>query len=214
MKPEYIDYSLYLVTSEELSRGRSTREIVKAAVHGGVTCVQLRKKNCSTREYIEQALSLKKLLKKYQIPLVINDRMDVAQAVKAEGVHLGQSDMPIAAAKEVLKKSMIIGISARSVPDAIEAEKNGADYIGVGSIYQTDTKADTGTPIGLKGLRRIKEAVKIPIVGIGGINRDNAGVVIKNGANGVAVVSAIVSADNPEKAAKELYAIIKQAKKP
>ena len=212
MKPENIDYSLYLVTDRGISRERTTIQIVEAALRGGVTCVQLREKTCSTREFITQALSIKDHLKRHNVPLIINDRVDIALAVNADGVHLGQSDMPIETAKAILKDSMIIGISAESLKNAVQAEKDGADYIGVGSIYATSTKTDTASPLGLEGLREIRRSVKIPLVGIGGLNRENAGEVINNGADGVAVVSAIVAAHDPEKAAGELKKIIEQAR--
>ncbi|MDY6793475.1 MAG: thiamine phosphate synthase [Thermodesulfobacteriota bacterium] len=214
MKIASIDYSLYLVTDRGLSRGRSTLEIVKAGVAGGVTCVQLREKNCSTLEYIHEALSIKQYLKKHNIPLIINDRVDVAQAIGADGVHLGQTDMPLTMARDILQGSMIIGISAESVEDAILAEKGSADYIGVSPIFSTPTKTDTAPPLGLEGLKEISLAVKIPKVAIGGLNRKNAGQVIINGASGIAVVSAIVSAADPRKAAEELSDIIKQARIP
>ncbi len=207
-----IDYSVYLVTDRGLSRGRSTLEILQGAVRGGVTCVQLREKNCLIRDFIEQANSIKAYLRAHDIPLIINDRVDVAQAVGADGVHLGQSDMPLNVAREILKDSMIIGISAESLGDAIEAEKGGADYIGVSPIYTTPTKTDTAPPLGLEGLREIRNAVRIPLVGIGGLTKDNAGEVIKHGADGVAVVSAIVSADDPELATKELLKTVTQAR--
>ena len=213
MKTQNIDYCLYLVTDRGLSRGRSTREIVTAAVYGGATVVQLREKDCSTREFIEQALAIKKFLKDQSVPLIINDRVDVAQAVKADGVHLGQTDMPLGMAKKILGDSMIIGISAESLQDAIEAEKGGADYLGVSPIYATPTKTDTAPPLGLEGLREIRKAVKIPLVGIGGLNCDNAAEVIRNGADGVAVVSAVVAADDPQTAADELKQIILEARK-
>jgi len=214
MKPESIDYSLYLVTDRSLSKGRSTLEIVKAGVAGGVTCVQLREKNCSTLEFIEEALTVKGYLKKNHIPLIINDRVDVAQAIGADGVHLGQTDMPLMMAQDILKGSMVIGISAESLEDAILADKNGADYIGVSPIFSTPTKTDTAPPLGLEGLKEISMAVKLPKIAIGGLNRENAGEVIINGADGIAVVSAIVSANDPQKAAKELSDIIKQARIP
>jgi thiamine-phosphate pyrophosphorylase len=207
-----IDYSVYLVTDRGLSRGRSTLEILQCAVRGGVTCVQLREKNCPIRDFIEQANSLKAYLRAHDIPLIINDRLDVAQAVVADGVHLGQSDMPLNVAREILKDSMIIGVSAESLQDAIEAEKGGADYIGVSPIYATPTKTDTAPPLGLEGLREIRNAVRIPLVGIGGLTKDNAGEVIKHGADGVAIVSAIVSADDPELATKELLKTVTQAR--
>jgi len=212
MNLENIDYSLYLVTDRGLSRGRTALEIVKAAVRGGATCVQLREKTCPTLEFIEQALSVKEYLREHNIPLIINDRLDVAQAVQADGVHLGQTDMPLKTARTILQDSMIIGISAESLEDAIKAEKGGADYIGVSPIFATPTKTDTAPPLGLDGLRKIRKAVRLPLVGIGGLNKDNAGEVIKNGADGIAVVSAIVAADDPEKAAGELKKIINRAR--
>lgn len=212
MKLESIDYSLYLVTDRSLSRGRSTLEIIKAAVCGGVTCVQLREKNCSTIEFIKEALSVKEYLKRCNIPLIINDRVDVAQAIGADGVHLGQTDMPLTMAKDILKGSMIIGISVESLEDAVQAEKDGADYIGISPIFATPTKTDTSPPLGLEGLKEISRAVSLPKVAIGGLNKENAGEVIFNGAGGVAVVSAIVSANDPRKAAEKLSSIIKKAR--
>ncbi len=211
MKLKSIDYYLYLVTDRDLSRGKATLEIVKAAICGDVTCVQLREKNCSTLEFIKEALSVKEYLKKHNIPLIINDRVDVAQAVGADGLHLGQTDMPLIMAKDILKGSMIIGISVESLEDAIRAEKDGADYIGISPIFPTPTKSDTAPPLGLEGLKEISKVVSLPKVAIGGLNPGNAGEVILNGADGIAVVSAIVSADDPRKAAEELSYIIKKA---
>ena len=211
MKTKSVDYSLYLVTDRGLSRERSTLEIVTAAVSGGATVVQLRKKHCSTRDFIEQALAIKDFLKDRGVPLIINDRVDVAQAIEADGVHLGQTDMPLEVAKKILGDSMIIGISAESLPDAIAAEQGGADYLGVSPIYATPTKTDTAPPLGLEGLRKIRKAVRLPLVGIGGLNPDNAAEVIRNGADGVAVVSAIVAADDPQAAANALKQIIIKA---
>jgi thiamine-phosphate pyrophosphorylase len=213
MKLQNIDYSLYLVTDRGLARGRTTFEIVSAAVQGGATVVQLREKDCSTRDFIEQALSIKEFLKDRGVPLIINDRVDVAQAVEADGVHLGQTDMTLEIAKKILSDLMIIGISAESLEDAIEAEKGGADYLGVSPIYATPTKTDTAAPLGLEGLQEIRKAVKLPLIGIGGLNKDNATEVIRNGADGVAVVSAIVAADDPEAAARELKNMINEAEK-
>jgi thiamine-phosphate pyrophosphorylase len=212
MKIKKIDYSLYLVTDRGMARGRSTLEIVRAAVNGGTTIVQLREKDCSTREFIEQALAVKDFLKARRVPLIINDRLDVAQAVQADGVHLGQTDMPLESAKGILGDSMIIGISAESLKDAIAAEKGGADYLGVSPIYATPTKTDTAPPLGLAGLREIRKAVRLPLVGIGGLNRENATEVIRSGADGVAVVSAIMAAGDPEAAASALKKVIIEAK--
>ncbi len=212
MKRKNIDYSLYLVTDRGLARGRSTLDIVKAAVSGGVTCVQLREKDCSTLEFIEQALAIKNFLQARQVPLIINDRLDVALAVAADGVHLGQSDMPLEMAQKIVGPSMLIGISAESVQGAVEAEKGGADYLGVSPIYATPTKTDTAPPLELEGLREIRKRVKIPLVAIGGLNKSNAAEVIRNGADGVAVVSAIIAADDPETSAMNLKQIIDEAR--
>lgn len=204
MTSALIDYSLYLVTDRGLSKGRSTLEIVRAAVNGGATCVQLRKKMSTTREFIAEALTIKDFLKFRKIPLIINDRVDVALAVEAEGVHLGQTDMPLDMARRIVGADMLVGISAESLTDAIEAQKGSADYIGVSPVFPTPTKTDTAPALGLKGLREIRKAVAIPLVGIGGINHGNAREVIQNGADGVAVVSAIVSAGDPGEATREL----------
>lgn len=213
MKLQNVDYSLYLVTDRGMAGGRATLEIISAAVNGGVTVVQLREKDCSTRDFIEQVLTIKEFLKTRGVPLIINDRVDVAQAVNADGVHLGQTDMPLEMAKDILGESMITGISAESLQDAIEAEKGGADYLGVSPIYATPTKTDTAPPLGLEGLREIRKAVRLPLVGIGGLNQDNAADVIRNGADGVAVVSAIVAASDPEAAARALKHVIEKTKK-
>ena len=206
-----IDYSLYLVTDRDLSCGRSTVEVVEAAVAGGVSCVQLREKHCSTREFITQARALKRFLKSKKIPLIINDRLDVALAVEADGLHLGQQDMTIIDARKISGTSLIIGISAESVDDALRAEKEGADYIGISPVFATPTKSDTALPLGLEGVKTIRKMIAIPIVGIGGINRQNALSVITAGADGIAVVSAIVGAKDPKDAAFELKSIVRQA---
>jgi len=198
------DYSLYLVTDRNLSRGRSTVEVVTAAIRGGASCVQLREKNCSTREFISEAVALKRVLRENNIPMIINDRVDVALTVGADGIHLGQNDMPLKDARRLVGPSMIIGISAESLEDAVEAEEEGADYIGLSPVFSTATKKDTAKPLGLDGVRSIRKAVKIPLVAIGGIGLDNAVEVIKAGADGLAVVSAIVSASCPETATRML----------
>ena len=198
------DYSLYLVTDRTLSLGRSTVEVVRAAIRGGVSCVQLREKGCSTREFMDEARLLKALLAGTGVPLFINDRLDVALAVGADGVHLGQNDLPIADARRLVGNRMIIGISAESVADAIRAEAEGADYIGASPVFTTPTKTDTAPPLGLAGLRAVRRAVQLPLVAIGGINADNAAQVLRAGADGLAVVSAIVSAPCPRTAAAGL----------
>ena len=198
------DYSLYLVTDRRLSLGRSTVEVVAAAVSGGVTCVQLREKHCSTREFLEEARRVRELLVGTGVPLIINDRLDVALAVAADGVHLGQNDMHISDARRLVGERLVIGISAESVADAIRAEAEGADYIGVSPVFTTPTKMDTAPPLGLEGLREIRRAVSLPLVAIGSIRHDNASEVLRAGADGLAVVSAIVSAPCPRTAAAAL----------
>lgn len=199
-----IDFSLYLVTDRGLSRGRLTGDIASAAIAGGVTCVQLREKHCPTRTFIAEARRLKEVLTAHNIPLIINDRIDVAMAVAAQGVHLGKRDMPIADARRLVGLSMVIGISVESYEEAVQAEQEGADYIGISPVFATATKSDLGAPLGLEGVRRIRDSVAIPLVGIGGIDAENAAKVVAAGVDGIAVVSAIVSAPCPETAAREL----------
>jgi thiamine-phosphate pyrophosphorylase len=207
------DYSLYLVTGRALARGRAMADIARAAVAGGVTCVQLREKNGGTREFIEQARAVQAALRGTGVPLIVNDRVDVALAVGAEGVHLGQGDMPIADARRLGPPEWIIGISAESVADAIRAERDGADYVGVSPVFATPTKTDHAAPLGLEGLRAIRAATKLPLVAIGGIHAGNAREVVRAGADGLAVVSAIVAADDPRAAAAELQREIAAARK-
>jgi len=206
------DLTLYLVTDRGLSRGRRSADIVSEAVAGGVTCVQLRDKHSPTRELIAEARRLKALLRPAGIPLIINDRLDVALAVEADGVHLGQQDMDIADARLLTGPAMIIGISVESLADAIRAERQGADYLGISPVFATPTKIDTAAALGLEGVTRIRRTVALPLVGIGGIKADNAAAVIAAGADGVAVVSAIVAADCPRTAAAELKKRIAQAR--
>lgn len=201
-----LDLSLYLVTDRDLSQGRATGNIVAAAVRGGVTCVQLREKQASTREFVAEARAIKALLAAQEryIPLIINDRLDVALAVGADGVHLGQDDMELCDARRIAGTNFIIGISAESLADARAAAAAGADYLGISPVFATATKTDTAPPLGLAGIRAIRAAVSLPLVGIGGINQDNASAVLQAGADGVAVVSAIVSAACPRNAAAAL----------
>lgn len=204
------DYSLYLVTDQKLANGRPLVEIVSAAVKGGVTCVQLREKRSSTRTFLQQGLEIKQILGDAGIPLIINDRVDIALAIEADGVHLGQSDMPIADARRLVGPEMIIGVSAESVQDAVQAEAEGADYIGISPVFSTKTKSDHALPLGLEGVSQIRKRVKIPLVGIGGIRSDNAMDVLTAGADGIAVVSAIISANDPKKAAQDLRRLTAQ----
>ncbi|MHA1230281.1 MAG: thiamine phosphate synthase [Candidatus Helarchaeota archaeon] len=195
---------LYLVTDRRFAVDRNFNDIIIEAIAGGVTVVQLREKNIETREFYNKAIELKAILKEYNIPLIINDRVDIAYASDADGVHLGQSDLPIKYAREILGKNKIIGLSVNTVKQAIEAEKSGADYIAISPVFPTPTKVDIDPPVGLEGIPIIRESVNIPIVGIGGINKNNAKKVIEAGCDGVAVVSAIMGAKDPKLAASEL----------
>mgnify|MGYP001034754346 FL=1 len=211
MKP--IDYSLYLVTDRGLSGGRPTLAIVRAAVAGGVSCVQLREKSCSTAEFIAEAAAIGDFLKSCGVPLIINDRIDVAMAVGADGVHLGQKDMPLAMARAIVGRRMRIGISAESEQDAVAAVHGGADYVSASPIFPTPTKSDTAPALGLEGLRAIRRRVEVPLIAIGGLHRGNAGEVIRSGADGVAVVSAIAAAADPAQAAREILLEIRKARR-
>jgi thiamine-phosphate pyrophosphorylase len=198
-----IDYSLYLVTDRSFLGGKSIEEAVEEAIKGGVTLVQVREKDASSREFYEVALKVKEVTDKYKIPLIIDDRLDIAQAVDASGVHLGQSDLPLKLARNILGKDKIIGISVGNVAEAKEAEADGADYVGIGTIFFTGTKKDIKTPIGIEGLTEIVENIKIPSVAIGGINEENTKAVLKSGTNGVAVISAILGKKDIRGAAEE-----------
>jgi thiamine-phosphate pyrophosphorylase len=199
-----IDYTLYFVADAEFASGRDLMPVIEAAVRGGVTIVQLRAKDFPFKDFIELGRRAAAVLKKHRIPLLINDRADVALACGAAGVHLGQEDMPPALARKALGKGSLIGISVNTPEEALEAEHQGADYVGAGPAYATTT-ITTGLPVlGLEGIRRIKEAVRIPVVAIGGITDQNARAVREAGADGVAVVSAILGSPDPETAARRL----------
>lgn len=203
------DLRLYLVTDRPLSLGRDIDWIVEEAVKGGATMVQLREKDCSTREFIELAAKLMETLKPLGIPLLINDRIDVALAVDADGVHIGQSDMPYKTARALLGPDKIIGLSVENMEDIRVANELDVDYVGISPVYSTHTKTDTAAPFGLEGLR---EAVKLsihPTVAIGGMNMKTAKDVMACGTDGIAVVSAIVSADSPCEAARNLLEVMK-----
>ena len=199
------DLSLYLVTDRELSMGRPLSEIVEKAVTRGATLVQLREKETGTRDFLNLARKLKTILRPFGIPLIINDRMDIALSSCADGIHVGQSDMPVAEIRKYLGKDILIGLSVESVQDAEEANKLDIDYIGISPVYTTSTKKDLTRGLGLEGVSSISKISRFPSVAIGGVNRENTAGIIKAGADGVAVVSAICSAPDPGVAASELY---------
>ena len=195
---------LYLVTDQASARGRTLTDVVAAAVQGGVNCVQLREKHLSTRDFLAQALILKTLLAPYQIPLVINDRIDIALACGAQGVHLGQSDMPVAQARQLLPPEVFIGWSVETMDDVARSASLPVDYLGVSPIHATPTKTDTQPPWGLDGLRQVRAATALPLVAIGGIHAHNARDILRAGADGLALVSALCAAADPCAAAQEL----------
>ena len=204
---------LYLVTDRRLSLGRPLEEVVLQAVKGGVSMVQLREKQSSTRCFVEQAERLKRLLAAHKVPLIINDRVDVALAVQADGVHLGQDDMPYPLARKLLGEKAIIGLSVETMDQVAEAEAYDVDYLGVSPIFPTPTKTDTWGAWGLKGLAQVRGASRHRLVAIGGLNATNAEDVVRAGADYIAVVSAICSAPDPQGAAEMLYQIIRSTLK-
>lgn len=206
------DPSLCLVTDRGMLSGISLPELVETAVTNGVTIVQLREKEASTREFIQLAFDLKKVLDPLNIPLIINDRVDVALAADASGVHLGQNDMPVSIARKLLGSEKIIGLSVETEADLETVDALKPDYLGVSPIFKTPTKTDTHGEWGLDGLKNVSQQTDFKLVAIGGINRETAGPVLKNGADGLAVVSAICAADEPGKAAAELRRIIDNEK--
>jgi thiamine-phosphate pyrophosphorylase len=201
---------LYLVTDQALTRGRTLADVVAAAVQGGVTCVQLREKQLGTREFLAQALILKALLAPQGIPLVINDRIDIALACGADGVHLGQNDLPADEARKLLPPGVFIGWSVESMDDVQQSAALPVDYLGVSPIFSTPTKTDTKDPWGLEGLSVVRAATKLPLVAIGGIHAGNAHDVLHAGADGLAVVSALCAADDPQAAAAALKSLCDQ----
>jgi thiamine-phosphate pyrophosphorylase len=206
-------YELYLVTDEKASLGRSIIDIVRQAVKGGVTIVQLREKEMDTRQFIERARELQKILKPHNVPLIINDRIDIALAVNAEGVHIGQKDMPFDLAKKIIPGNMIVGFSVETIEQLKEAESLPADYLAISPVFSTPVKTDFDQkPWRLDGLAEARKLTKHTLVAIGGINASNARDVLSAGADGIAVVSGICSAGNPETASRELIRIIRKTK--
>lgn len=205
-----IDWKLCLVADVEAASGKNIISSIKEAIEGGVSLVQLRAKKLETHEFFELSLKARETTKKKSIPLIINDRVDIALSCNADGVHLGQDDLSVSSARKILGKKKLIGVSVNTQKEAEEAEHRGADYLGVGPIYFTQTKKDTRPPLGVEGLREIKKRVRIPILAIGGINAENAREIIKAGADGIAVVSAILATENIIKAARELAQAISQ----
>ena len=207
-----IDYSVYLVTDQFNLSEDEFLNVIEEAVKGKTSIVQLREKDSDTRDFYELALKVKAITDKYDVPLIINDRIDIAQAVDCAGVHLGQSDMPCTVARRILGEDKIIGISATTYDEAIQAQNDGADYLGVGAIYQTSTKTDAGISTH-EDLMKIKEEINIPTVAIGGVKENNTQELIKMyDFDGVAVVSAIMLSKNPRETSENFSRIIKEFK--
>lgn len=198
------DYTLYLCTDRELMSSPTVEESVEQAIKGGVTIVQLREKDCSSKEFYRLAVNVKKITDKYQVPLIINDRVDIALAVGAAGVHVGQSDLPAKVVRKIIGDDKIVGVSTSNLEEAVKAAKDGADYLGVGAMYATNTKTDAKA-VTMDELMKIRENVDIPIVVIGGINRNTLPNFKNKGIDGLAVISAIVAKEDVEGAAREMY---------
>ena len=205
------DLSLYFITDPLLPK-IPFFELVEKAIQGGVTIVQLREKQSSTKEFIKKGELLKKICAKYKVPLIINDRVDIALAVNADGVHLGQNDMPLRIARKILGNEKIIGVSVNNEREIKLAEEYRADYIAFSPIFPTPTKTDTPPALGLNGVKELKELTPIPCVAIGGINYENVCDVMRTGVDGAAVVSAIAGSPLPFDAAKRLKKAIKSVK--
>jgi thiamine-phosphate pyrophosphorylase len=211
------DFHLYILTDRGLSRGRSNEEVVEEAIAGGADAIQLRDKGCTAKELLQEALKLRDITRKRGVPFIINDRVDVALAADADGVHLGQDDLPLAWARKLLGNDKIIGISTHNLEEAMQAEKDGADYVSIGSVFPTTTKPDArplanppsppftkGGNGGLELIADMKRNVNIPVVAIGGLKEENVTLVGEAGADCIAVISAVVSATDIRKAAKNL----------
>lgn len=210
MDKRNIDYTLYFVTDRELMHCDSVEKCVELAVKGGASVVQLREKDITSREFYETALRVHEVTKAAGIPLIINDRLDICMAVDAEGVHLGQKDIPCAEARKILGSEKLIGVSAARVDEAIKAQQDGADYLGVGAVFATSTKTNT-RPVTPEIIRDIRAAVDIPFVIIGGINSRNIAQLSGLGFNGAAVVSAVAARDDITAAAREMRTAIESA---
>lgn len=198
-----IDYSIYLVTDRDLMSTETLEEAVEEAIKGGCTLIQLREKECSSLDFYNTAVNVKKITDKYNIPLLINDRLDIAQAVDAAGVHIGQSDLPLTIVRNILGNDKIIGVSAGNLEEALIAEKNGADYIGVGAVYATGSKKDA-TAVTMEEVKKIRNNVEIPMVVIGGVNKERIKDFKDVAIDGVAIISAIIAQKDIKKAAEEI----------
>jgi thiamine-phosphate pyrophosphorylase len=200
----HVNYTLYLVTDRGMLNGADLFQAVGEAIRGGVTLLQLREKDVSSSDFYSIAVEMKKLAKSYQVPLIINDRLDIALAVDADGLHVGQEDLPLAVARKLLGPGKILGYSVSNLIEAEYGEKHGADYLGAGPVYHTGSKETAIEPIGTDRLKKIKEIVNIPVVAIGGIGMSNIGDVRETGVDGISVISAILAKQEAAAAARDL----------
>ncbi|WP_294129115.1 thiamine phosphate synthase [Clostridium sp.] len=189
------ELKFYLVTDSDILRGRDFYNSIEEALKGGVTMLQLREKNASGKEFLEKAIKLRELTKKYNVKFIINDRVDIAMLCDADGVHVGQSDIPANKVRELIGEDKIVGVSARTVEEALTAKENGADYLGVGAMFTTRTKLDAKS-VSIEKLKEIKELIKLPVVAIGGLSLSNIDKLKECNVDGYAVVSAILGAEN------------------
>lgn len=198
-----VDYTLYLVTDRSILKDRDLCLSIEEAILGGVTLVQLREKDVSSREFYEIGLKVKEVTSRYNVPLMINDRLDIALAIDADGLHIGQGDLPAKVARKILGEDKILGVSASTLDEALKAEKDGADYLGVGAVFTTSSK-DDARDVSIETLGKIKNAVNIPVVAIGGINENNLDELKPSNIDGIAVISCILGKNEIRKAAEEV----------
>ncbi|MEE4310831.1 MAG: thiamine phosphate synthase [candidate division KSB1 bacterium] len=211
MNQHISNWHIYLITDELLSHGRSHAEVARLAIEGGADVIQLRDKTASSRKLYDDATAIRQLTRDAGVTFIMNDRLDIALACDADGLHVGQKDIPATIARSLLPAGKILGVSAESVFEALAAEKDGADYLGVGPVFDArGTKPDASAPTGLHLLSDIRSRTNLPVIAIGGINHENTAHVIQAGAHGIAVISAIVSAEDIKQATSDLKGIVTQ----
>jgi len=208
-----MNFELYVITDETIAGGRSHADIAQRALGGGADVIQLRDKTCSSSELLRAAQELRTITRKSGTLFIVNDRLDVAIACGADGIHLGQDDMRVSTARQLAPPGFVIGVSVGTVEEALEAEREGADYLAFSPTFSTTSKEDAGPGLGLERLREIRHAVSLPLVAIGGINRQNVRDVIGAGADGIAVISAVVSQPDMTAAARELKDLVRESKR-
>jgi thiamine-phosphate pyrophosphorylase len=203
--------SVYVLTDRLLSRGLSEQDVVRHAIDGGATAIQLRWKDGPMREAVSIARDLKTICAEREVLFIVNDRLDLAMAIEADGCHLGEDDLPVPDARSLVGDSIILGYSPADVSEVSWAVESGADYLGVGPVYGSTTKDDAGEAVGIERMREVRDLTDIPFVGIGGINADNAVPVIEAGADGVAVISSVVAQDDIAAAARSIREVVDAA---